>query len=85
MEDGLARKIDSGDPLTKDGAKTAKFDVTPMTLGDAIVEFDGSAMLKSALPEQMRDIFLQLKRDEWARYCGIITEWEFSQYWETVP
>lgn len=85
MEDGLTRKINSGDPLTNDGAKVEKFDVTPMTLGDAIVEFEGSAMLKGALPEEMRDIFIQLKRDEWARYCGIITEWEFSQYWETVP
>jgi glutamine synthetase len=42
-------------------------------------------MLKGALPEEMRDIFIQLKRDEWARYCGVITEWEFNQYWETVP
>ena len=85
IEDGLTRKIDSGDPLTDDNARIATFDVTPMTLGDAIVEFEGSELLKKALPEQMREIFIELKRDEWARYCGVITEWEFAQYWETVP
>jgi glutamine synthetase len=85
IEDGLARKIDSGDPLTQDGAKIAKFDVMPMTLGDAIVTFESSSMLSKALPEEMRKVFIELKRDEWARYCGVITEWEFSQYWETVP
>jgi glutamine synthetase len=56
-----------------------------MTLGDAIVEFEGSDMLKKTFPEPLRDVFIDLKRDEWSRYCGIITEWEFAQYWETLP
>jgi len=85
MADGLKKKINSGDPLTDANPKVASFDVTPMTLGDAIVAFEKSDLLREALPEQMRDIFIQLKSDEWARYCGVITEWEFAQYWETVP
>jgi glutamine synthetase len=56
-----------------------------MTLGDSIQAFESSELMASAIPADLRDIFLQLKRDEWARYCGIITEWEMSMYWETTP
>jgi glutamine synthetase len=85
IEDGLERKINSGDPLTDEKAKVVKFDLMPMTLGDAIVQFEGSALLKKAFPAELRDVFIDLKKDEWARYCGVITEWEFAQYWETLP
>jgi glutamine synthetase len=85
IEDGLDRKINSGDPLTDGKAKVVKFDLMPMTLGDAIVQFEGSALLKKAFPAELRDVFIDLKKDEWARYCGVITEWEFAQYWETLP
>ena len=27
----------------------------------------------------------QLKQEEWARYCGAITEWDREMYWETIP
>ncbi|MUH53698.1 MAG: glutamine synthetase, partial [Actinobacteria bacterium] len=85
IEDGLERKINSGDPLTIDNPRIVKFDVMPMTLGDAIVQFEGSDMMKKAYPQELRDVFIDLKKDEWARYCGVITEWEFAQYWETLP
>ena len=39
----------------------------------------------NAMPETLTNIYLQLKQDEWARYCGIITQLEFDQYWEAVP
>jgi glutamine synthetase len=56
-----------------------------MTLGDAIAQFERSDLMKKAFPAELRDIFIELKKDEWARYCGVITEWEFAQYWETLP
>jgi len=85
IEDGLTRKINSGDPLTDKNAKVETFDVMPMTLGDAIAQFERSDLMKKAFPAELRDIFIELKKDEWARYCGVITEWEFAQYWETLP
>ncbi len=84
MEDGLKNRIDPGSPLGEPGARQ-DFTGIPMTLGDSIQAFESSELMASAIPADLRDIFLQLKRDEWARYCGIITEWEMSMYWETTP
>ena len=38
-----------------------------------------------ALPADLTRIYVQLKQDEWARYCGNISQWEFDQYWEAIP
>ena len=57
----------------------------PLTLGDAIDAFVSDTYLTSALPEDLVAIYTQLKQEEWARYCGAITEWDREMYWETIP
>ena len=43
------------------------------------------SLVSFAISVILTRIFLQLKKDEWARYCGQITQWEFDQYWEAIP
>lgn len=83
IEDGLNRKLDAGEPEVQTG-DIAGIEL-PRTLGEAIDAFKGDSYLMNAMPETLTNIYLQLKQDEWARYCGIITQWEFDQYWEAVP
>ncbi|PRI11525.1 glutamine synthetase family protein [Leucobacter massiliensis] len=83
IEHGIEAKIDPGDPgqPTPDIAAVR----VPNTLGDAIQAFEADEYLMGAMPEELTRIFLQLKRDDWGRYCGLITQWEFDQYWEAIP
>ncbi|MDJ1372515.1 glutamine synthetase family protein [Gulosibacter molinativorax] len=83
IEYGLEAQIDPGDPGQL--SEAAQGGAVPNTLGMAIESFEADEYLMGAMPEELTRIFLQLKRDEWARYCGIITQWEFDQYWEAIP
>jgi glutamine synthetase len=83
IEHGLEAQLDPGDP-GQPSEEIAKV-VVPNTLGSAIEAFEADEYLMGAMPEELTRIFLQLKRDEWARYCGQITQWEFEQYWEAIP
>ena len=83
IEHGLEAQLDPGDP-GQPSAEIAKV-VVPNTLGMAIEAFQADEYLMGAMPEELTRIFVQLKKDEWARYCGQITQWEFDQYWEGIP
>lgn len=83
IEHGLQAEVDPGDPGEPSESIGAL--QVPNTLGMAIESFQADSYLMEAMPEELTRIFLELKSDEWARYCGHITEWEFSQYWEAIP
>lgn len=83
IEHGLEAQLDPGDP--GEPSDTIRDVVVPNTLGMAIDSFEADEYLMGAMPEELTRILLQLKRDEWARYCGQITQWEFDQYWEAIP
>ncbi|NKX49903.1 glutamine synthetase, partial [Arthrobacter deserti] len=81
MEDGLNRQLDPGLPDAGDGSVGQ----LPLTLGDAVEAFGADTYLTSHLPAGLVSIYTQLKQEEWARYCGAITEWERGMYWGTIP
>lgn len=78
MADGIGNEIEPA-PAGSGGVDL------PMTLGEAIEEFRDSEFIQSHLPGDLRRIYLEMKSDEWARYCGAVTEWEFNQYWQAIP
>ncbi len=55
-------------------------DALPRNLGEAIEAFDGSAMLRGAFGEAVVDTLVRLKRAEWDRYLGALSEWEQAEY-----
>lgn len=84
MEDGINRRIDPGASLGEPGTALT-FPELPLNLGEAIKTFQLSDLMSAALPADYHDIFIQLKEDEWARFCGVVTDWERAMYWETLP
>jgi glutamine synthetase len=78
MADGIGNEIEP--PAAGSGGVDL-----PMTLGEAIEAFKSSDWIQANLPEDLRRIYLEMKSDEWARYCGAVTEWEFNQYWQAIP
>jgi glutamine synthetase len=87
MKDGLDHAIDPGPPQagsSYEGA-SSKFEPLPLTLKDALDAFAADAVVRSAFPEAMTNLYLELKNDEWARFCGAITDWEREMYTEHLP
>ncbi|MFP3581243.1 glutamine synthetase [Arthrobacter sp. SIMBA_036] len=87
MEDGINKQTDPGKPLDDQvrGSAEPKFKPLPLTLGGAIDSLSADPYILNALPEQLGDIYTALKNDEWARYCGAVTDWDRAMYWETLP
>ena len=83
IEHGLETEMHPGEP----GELSPQMGeiIVPNTLGSAIEAFEADDYLMGSLPSELTEVYLKLKRDEWARYCGQITEWEFRQYWEAIP
>ncbi|GLZ07178.1 glutamine synthetase [Actinomadura sp. NBRC 104412] len=87
MKDGLDHAIDPGPPQAGSSyeATPSKFEPLPLTLRDALDAFAADAVVRGAFPEAMSALYLELKSDEWARFCGAITDWEREMYTEHLP
>lgn len=83
IEHGMESQLDPGDP--GEPSATLSGVAVPNTLGSAVEAFEADEYLMGAMPGELTRTFLQLKRDEWARYCGQISQWEFDQYWDAIP
>jgi glutamine synthetase len=88
IDDGLKNSIDPGAPQVGSSYGTegqAAFDPLPLTLGEALAAFDRDAYLKESLGPELSSLYLEYKVDEWARFCGTVTEWERETYWDDLP
>ena len=89
FDDGLDRKIDPGEPESRNihEAMAGGKDVPklPMTLGDALEQPEGDAVIRKALPDEMFRVFMHHKGDEWARFNATVTEWDVERYLDCLP
>lgn len=87
MREGLDKKLDPGAPDTSDSipeeGPNARY--LPRTLGDAINAFENDSVIQKAMPQDMANLYSDLKKDEWARYCAVVTEWEKTMYEDYLP
>jgi glutamine synthetase len=75
-------QLDPGEPQTGSSydAEERHFLPLPLTLGDALTAFREDKVLRAALPAELVDAYLALKSDEWARFCGAVTDRERDLY-----
>jgi glutamine synthetase len=89
--DGIANKLDPGDPnsgnlYTTSTDELAKkgVEMLPSNLLDATRELERDDVLREALgrgrDEDYVDYFIKVKRDEWTRYHEQVTPWEIKEY-----
>ncbi|MGO1545024.1 MAG: glutamine synthetase family protein [Gulosibacter sp.] len=78
IADGIGNKIE---PV---GPGEAGPDL-PRTLGEAVEAFRESDFVQRSLPDLLAETYLEMKSNEWAEYCGIVSQWEFDQYWQAIP
>ena len=87
-EDGLVNGIDPGEPTlgsSYDEGVEQRFGELPLTLGEAIRAFRDDKLLTGALGEELSQLLIDFHADEWARFCGYVTDWEFATYWNDAP
>ena len=88
IEDGLDQTIDPGAPWvgsSYEGEQDKRFPALPLTLGEAIDAFEADPLLRRTLGDELADLLVEYKRDEWARFCGYVTDWEKDIYWDDAP
>ena len=66
--------------LTASERKEQGITSLPATLGEAIDELEGSALMARALGEHIFPRYVELKRKEWDEYRVQVTEWEKEKY-----
>lgn len=87
-DDGLKNAIDPGDPTvgsSYEGEQDPRFPRLPLTLGDAIVAFDQDQVIKDSFGPELSALLIDFHADEWARFCGHVTDWERTMYWDDTP
>lgn len=90
IRDGIEKRIDPGAPLDDDSSEdpsphSDRFPALPGTLGEAIDAIGADSVIVEALPTEMLETFLAIKRDEWARACGAVTDWARDTYLTYLP
>lgn len=78
--DGIAKDRDPG-PRTDlnmyaAGHKAEGARRLPLNLLDAIRALETSETARAGLGAELVDAYVRLKRQEWDRYCGVVTDWE---------
>lgn len=87
-EDGLKNAIDPGEPTVGSSyaaPEDGRFPRLPLTLGEAVVAFQEDEVLVAALGDELSRLLVDFHADEWARFCGAVTDWEREIYWDDVP
>ncbi|MEV0974675.1 glutamine synthetase family protein [Microtetraspora glauca] len=86
IDDGIANRIDPG-PAQSGSSYTGEtgFARLPLTLGEALDAFEADQVVKEALGSELVELYSRFKTDEWARFCGVVTDWEHTMYSEDAP
>ncbi|KMO70862.1 glutamine synthetase family protein [Mycolicibacterium chlorophenolicum] len=87
-EDGMKNAIDPGAPTrgsSYDTVQDERFPALPLTLGEAIDAFRADEVLTQALGPELSALLVDFHADEWARFCGVVTDWERQMYWNDAP
>jgi glutamine synthetase len=92
IADGIRNQIDPGPPAPDDAAAlerdkklAERFPPLPRTLDEAIGAFEEDEVIHDALPTELCDTFVSIKRDEWQRACGAVTDWQRDTYLRYLP
>jgi glutamine synthetase len=89
--DGIEKGLDAGEPNSEnlytigyDELRGRGLETLPSNLLEATQELERDDVLRAALGkgrgEDYVDYFINVKRDEWARYHEQVTPWEITEY-----
>ena len=87
--DGIKRKVDPGDPVTKDVYALSERErrelgigKLPTSLKEAIECLESDELMREFLGSHIYEAFVELKMSEWNQYSLYVTPWEFMKYFD---
>lgn len=80
--DGLTRKVQPPAPV--ENPYTADAVPLPRTLGDALEALELDQYFREFFGAELIDWYLVLKRSEFSRYLGAVTDWEQKEYFGLI-
>ncbi|MFH8797209.1 glutamine synthetase family protein [Streptomyces sp. NPDC017941] len=82
ISDGIKNQTDPGPAREGDGEMPGDCRPTavPLTLGEALEKFAADPVVTGALGPELTELYQTVKADEWARFCGSVTDWERATY-----
>jgi glutamine synthetase len=85
--DGIRNEIDPPDPVDKNifeltvrERRRYKIQALPRDLGEAVTEFEKSALMRDVLGDHLFEQYLTAKEQEWQEYIAQVHEWEIDRY-----
>ena len=85
--DGIQHQIEPGQKNTRnlyavpeDTLRADGIEFLPATLKDAVDEFECDAVLRTALGQELSDLIVRVKRDEWNAFYRTVSQWELDNY-----
>jgi glutamine synthetase len=79
--DGMANKIDPGNPLSDPYAQTERLPM-PRSLNEAVDALAASTMFREALGDEFINHYVSVRRHEIGRFQSYVTDWEHREYFE---
>jgi glutamine synthetase len=64
------------------GKKVTKL---PNNLGSALDALEADPLVRSSMPGEMWDVFIDYKRDEWDKFLATVTAWDHETYMDCLP
>lgn len=86
--DGIEQHLDPGSPKSGNAGaniRVPRSERIPLSLHEAIEAFEADPLMKETFLPGLHNAFLELRRDEWSRYCGQVSQWEYDFYLERYP
>ncbi len=77
---GIKEKLKLESASEKPIDKANKQFQLPYTLGEAIVEFENSELMKSTLGDSVFEYILKVKKAEWMKAISVVDEYELENY-----
>src|SRR2546425_54783 len=85
--DGIAERIDPGDPVNKNICRMSyrerrryRIDDLPRDLHEALDYMEKDAVVRGALGDHIYERYVDAKRGEWQEYIEKVSEWELERY-----
>lgn len=87
--DGIQNKIDPGDPIEDDVSSLDEFELRekgiawcPRTLDEALRSLAEDTILADTIGREIWAEFINVKRNEWNKYCRHVSDWELRLFSE---
>ncbi|MEX2648634.1 MAG: glutamine synthetase [Alphaproteobacteria bacterium] len=89
MDDGITRKLDPGQPETRNIYEAMEAGKVvrrlPSNLGEALDALAADTVVRSAMPGELYRLYREYKSAEWDQFNATVSNWDVERYLDCLP